>query len=201
MMDSSVTLLSKASLWEIPSTCFSSWHSCFLTAVIIGLIILFVIHVWRIHQIEVILWTNLLPKVPVPPPACLLKNQSFFSWTSVCKKSFENTLPHQMAFFVKMPLLFHKWLHSFSSQDSASLSNVARISSPWSNLKQDSLGSQFVNTSANSFQEFAVQHIVLWDQLVPVNEVMNHLIRIQSWKTLQWFGNLGILCFSCAWVC
>lgn len=201
MMGSSVTLLSKASLWEIPSTCFSSWHSCFLTAVIIGLIILFVIHVWRIHQIEVILWTNLLPKVPVPPPACLQKNQSFFSWTSVCKKSFENTLPHQMAFFVKMPLLFHKWLHSFSSQDSASLSNVARISTAWSNLKQDSLGSQFVNTSANSFQEFAVQHIVLWDQLVPVNEVTNHLIMIQSWKTLQWFGNLGILCFSCAWVC
>lgn len=47
MTDRNVTVLFKTSLWEIPSTCFSSWHSCFLTAVIICLIILFVIHVWR----------------------------------------------------------------------------------------------------------------------------------------------------------
>lgn len=132
-----------------------------------------------------ILWTNLLPKVPMPPPASLQKNQSFFNWTSVYKKSFENTLSHQPASFTKMTLLFHKWLHLFSSQDSPSLLNVAWISSAWSSLKQDSLESPFLNISANSFWECIVRHIILWDQLVPVNYGMNHLIRLQEfWKTL-----------------
>lgn len=121
------------------------------------------------HQTEVILSTKLLPKVPMPPPASLQKNQFFFNWTSVYKKSFENTLPHQLASFIKMPLLFHKWLHSFSSQDSGSLLNVARPSSAWLTLKQDSLGSPFVNRSPNSFRECVVQHFIVWDQLVPVN--------------------------------
>lgn len=102
-------------MWEIRSTYFSSWHSCSLTAMSTSWLscLLPMCEEITSNRID---FVNKSTSQSAHVSFCKLqKNQSFFIWTSVIKKSFENTLPHHLASFVKISLWIHEWLLIFFS--------------------------------------------------------------------------------------
>lgn len=93
------------------------------------------------------------------------EKSELFHWTSAYKKSFENTLPHQLASFVKMALLFHEQSHSFSSQASDSLLNTARIST-----------TQWKRNLDRVWSRTACDHHFLIHQQIPFRNVLFRIL-------------------------